>query len=409
MVTSLIPIQIGQAPPDGAGGQSGRRGGETLFATLIGLGADGPPDPVPAAESKDASTAPWVFPWLSPVSPLPDHQAGPATPAAEPGGGGAAVLETVLRAPGPDVSLPADPTRPIAAIPAEGAKPIEPLLGPRATGPMPLTAGAPMAAVPTMAEAPPAGLLSAVRPQSALPAEAAPIPAPTARLAAGLKPVADPTMPPPALPEGRAAKPAAAAAKAGPTVAAALVHPTIAVLRRLSVATEEGAASSVEPVSSTFRPAVADPARPAQTAETPARPAHPAVQVALSIAKAAPGVPGRLVVELVPHELGRVEIVLDAERRGGRARITADRRETLDLLVTEARVLEKALSDAGVDLGRRGIEFSLRGDGGRDREPPSPQRPAGPPEEPAARPRPEAASSPAPGIALPARGLDILV
>lgn len=411
MVTSLLPIQIGQAAPDGAGGRSGRQGGEAPFAALIALGAEGasPSETVSTAEHRDGSAAPWVFPWLIPASPLPDPQPGPALPAGGPAGDGPAVVpEMALRA--PDPSGAADPTaRPVVALPAGSASPVA------LPGRQPMAPAFPPADPPARAAAPegaalPAGFILAVRPKPSVPVEAAHVPAPShaAGLAASVAPAADPVIPLAAAPEGRLPKPAAVGAGTA-RPAAILAHPSVALLRRLSAAAEEGA--PVEPTTSSFRPTSADPAapaRPAPAVET-ARPASPSVQVALAIIRAAHGVPGRLVVELVPHELGRVEIAIESERRGGRTRITADRRETLDLLMTEARVLEKALTDAGIDPGRRGIEFSLRGDGGRGREPPSPQTPPGRGEEPPVPSRPGTAPSPAPGLPASRSGLDILV
>ncbi|MFE0755380.1 flagellar hook-length control protein FliK [Inquilinus sp. NPDC058860] len=395
MVTTLIPIQIGQLPSDGTGGQPGRREAETPFAALIGLGAEPPPaaEAASEAERREPPAAAWAFPWPIPTSSPVALQ--PLAAAAAAGQGG----ETIAATQGPQMP------RMLAEAAAPGPDPM--------AVPLP-QAGIPEEVLPAVAEirsaagavlSTPASPVSGGGPSVLPPAMAAGW---TVAAGEGAVDRAAPVPPPSG---GRESKPGPAAP--GRVEPAVLLRPSVAMPRRLAAAAEEGAMPTwpAEPAASGPRPSAADPAATARPAQTPeARPAPPAVQIALSVARAGHGAPARLVVELTPRELGRVEIMLDSERRGGRARITADRRETLDLLVTEARVLEKALADAGIDLGRRGIEFALRGDGGRDREPPSPQAPAGPMEEPAAGPRPETASStPAPGIALTPRGLDILV
>lgn len=71
----------------------------------------------------------------------------------------------------------------------------------------------------------------------------------------------------------------------------------------------------------------------------------------------------RLVVQLEPADLGRVEIQLDFgdDGRVG-AVITAERPETLDALQREAHGLERSLRDAGLRPDGGGLSFSLKRD-----------------------------------------------
>ena len=69
----------------------------------------------------------------------------------------------------------------------------------------------------------------------------------------------------------------------------------------------------------------------------------------------------RMRVALDPVALGAVEVELEIDRGGKvRARLAADRPETLQILQRDARVLQQALSVAGVDLADGGLSFSLR-------------------------------------------------
>lgn len=401
MVTSLIPILIGRAAPEDAGGQSGRRGSGTFFSSLIELDAGCPSVPDPASEAGYGALpiAVPLFPWPSPMNPEPGRPAVEVMAAADPDGVEAAAMPRAM----PPIplsravlsSVPRDaagaPLDAAATTPAEAASPYAPALR------------------QSLLRAPAAPVAAAITPAQAASAAEEPLPVPPLQ-ATDERPLVDtraaagPASPSWLMVEGRAAKRA-------PPAALDAVRPVSATNRRLPASIEESRPPvwPADPVSGP-RPAPADAAAPARPAQAPEpRAATAAVQIAASIARGMHGAPPRLVVELVPRELGRVEITLDVEKRGGRARITAERRDTLDLLMTEARMLEKALNDAGVDLGRRGIEFALRGDGGRDREPPSPQTPPGRAEEAGAGSRPEAASPPEPGLPLSRSGLDILV
>lgn len=66
-------------------------------------------------------------------------------------------------------------------------------------------------------------------------------------------------------------------------------------------------------------------------------------------------------VRLDPPELGRVDVRLEMDGRGlVKALLTVDRPETLDLLLREARGLERTLQQSGLKTEDGGMEFALR-------------------------------------------------
>lgn len=66
-------------------------------------------------------------------------------------------------------------------------------------------------------------------------------------------------------------------------------------------------------------------------------------------------------IRLDPPELGRIDVRLDVTHEGrASATLLADRPETLDLLARDARALQRALSDAGLQLDSNALNFGLR-------------------------------------------------
>jgi hypothetical protein len=73
-------------------------------------------------------------------------------------------------------------------------------------------------------------------------------------------------------------------------------------------------------------------------------------------------------IRLDPPELGKVRVKLDLGQEGEvRAHLIVERKETLDQLQRDQRVLERALQDAGLSVAGGGLQFSLSS-GGRDRQ-----------------------------------------
>lgn len=119
-------------------------------------------------------------------------------------------------------------------------------------------------------------------------------------------------------------------------------------------------------------PATETPAvRSAQAASAPETPfrAHvvntvfePTVdQVAVRLRQAVQDGSSRMEIRLQPAELGRVDVRIDTGSDGqSHVTITADRKDTLDLLQRDARVLERALQDAGVKTDSNSLSFQHR-------------------------------------------------
>jgi hypothetical protein len=92
-----------------------------------------------------------------------------------------------------------------------------------------------------------------------------------------------------------------------------------------------------------------------------AAPPPPLVQVGVQIAMAATRRVERMVVQLEPAALGRVEVRLDFSHDNRvSALIAADRPETLEVLQRDSRALERSLQDAGLRLAENALSFSLR-------------------------------------------------
>ncbi|MHC8509109.1 MAG: flagellar hook-length control protein FliK [Rhodospirillales bacterium] len=85
-------------------------------------------------------------------------------------------------------------------------------------------------------------------------------------------------------------------------------------------------------------------------------------QISVQIAKAAAaGRNDSIKITLKPAELGRVEIQIEMTHDGRAAAVvTADNKETLDMLRRDAGELAKALQDAGLKTGADDLSFNLR-------------------------------------------------
>lgn len=103
----------------------------------------------------------------------------------------------------------------------------------------------------------------------------------------------------------------------------------------------------------------------AYTARGAVTPQPATEQIAMQISRAADQGVDRLSVQLKPAELGKVTIDLEIGPDNRMlAVISAERSETLDLLQRDARSLEKALAEAGVETDGSSLEFSLQGEDG---------------------------------------------
>ena len=99
------------------------------------------------------------------------------------------------------------------------------------------------------------------------------------------------------------------------------------------------------------------------TPDAPATPGVPLAHVPVEIARHIQGGSTHFDIRLDPPELGRIDVKLELKRGGEAvARLVVERSETLDLLMRDARHIERALQDAGV-RSDGGLQFSLRDPG----------------------------------------------
>ena len=92
---------------------------------------------------------------------------------------------------------------------------------------------------------------------------------------------------------------------------------------------------------------------------------------------ASTGISGTTILRLDPAELGRVDIRIDRSRDGPASiSLTAEKPETLALLVRDQAQLHKALDQAGVPAAGRSVSFSLAAIGTMVDKPVQPDQPA---------------------------------
>ncbi|MGH6879553.1 flagellar hook-length control protein FliK [Hypericibacter sp.] len=86
-------------------------------------------------------------------------------------------------------------------------------------------------------------------------------------------------------------------------------------------------------------------------------------QLPLQIQRAVANGRDHITIQIVPHDLGRIEIKLDFDRSGTiNTVIAADRPQTLELLRRDAGGLERALQDAGFKTDGSSLSFNLQGE-----------------------------------------------
>ncbi len=95
-------------------------------------------------------------------------------------------------------------------------------------------------------------------------------------------------------------------------------------------------------------------------------PQHTVVdQISVQITKALQNGTDRINIQLRPESLGRVDVRMELSHDGRvTATVTADNKDTLDMLQRDARGLEKALQDAGLQTDSGSLSFNLRGQKG---------------------------------------------
>ncbi len=126
-----------------------------------------------------------------------------------------------------------------------------------------------------------------------------------------------------------------------------------------------GEATAVGQVATSGTTTTANTTHGAAQSAKPAPLPHPATeQVAVHIAKASAEGVDKINVKLKPASLGHVDVQLDIAADGRvQVVVSADRADTLDLLQRDARGLERALNDAGLQMDQQSLSFNLRDQG----------------------------------------------
>ncbi len=109
--------------------------------------------------------------------------------------------------------------------------------------------------------------------------------------------------------------------------------------------------------------AAALPERPMAIPTPP--PAPPAEQVAMQLRHAVAKGVDKITIQLSPASLGAIEVTLEVSS-GARVlvHVVVEKADTLELLRSDARGLERALQEAGLRTDSGSLNFNLRGDGG---------------------------------------------
>lgn len=172
---------------------------------------------------------------------------------------------------------------------------------------------------------------------------------------------------PNALPADEAGSPVEPASKIEVTRIASVAPNGQAAVQLIRTSkTETGPAAGLDAAGSSIHVrAAAAPAQPALQ-----QPQLPLNALAVHIAQQAGNGARRFDIRLDPPELGRVEVRLDVSKDGKVAtHLVVERPETLDLLQRDARSLERALQNAGLDTSDGGLKFSLKDHGDQQAQP----------------------------------------
>lgn len=73
---------------------------------------------------------------------------------------------------------------------------------------------------------------------------------------------------------------------------------------------------------------------------------------------------GKVVIKLTPEHLGSVEVTLSKKNGQTMVRVVVDRSETLDIVRSDIRALEKTLIESGVDVRSNSISLALKSSSG---------------------------------------------
>lgn len=130
-----------------------------------------------------------------------------------------------------------------------------------------------------------------------------------------------------------------------------------------------GGMEGVSTAQSAAQPTLTQPQNQAAAAQKPATPhaqarAQVTDQVNVQISKAIADGMDKINIQLRPAHLGRVEVQLEMTTDGRvTAMVTADNKDTLDLLKQDSRELQRALREAGLQMSSGDLSFNLRENG----------------------------------------------
>ncbi|MCR4376895.1 MAG: flagellar hook-length control protein FliK [Rhodospirillales bacterium] len=130
-----------------------------------------------------------------------------------------------------------------------------------------------------------------------------------------------------------------------------------------------GGMEGVSNAQSATQPTVAQPQNQTAAAQKPATPhaqarAQVTDQVNVQISKAIADGMDKINIQLRPAHLGRVEVQLEMTTDGRvTAMVTADNKDTLDLLKQDSRELQRAMREAGLQMDSGDLSFNLRENG----------------------------------------------
>ncbi len=92
-------------------------------------------------------------------------------------------------------------------------------------------------------------------------------------------------------------------------------------------------------------------------------------QMAMQVQRAVQDGNERLSIRLNPQELGRIDVQLEIGTEGKlRAKVMVENPQTLEMLQKDAKTLEKALQDAGLQTDQNSLSFSLQDSGDQARQ-----------------------------------------
>ncbi|MDH5490266.1 MAG: flagellar hook-length control protein FliK, partial [Rhodospirillaceae bacterium] len=167
-----------------------------------------------------------------------------------------------------------------------------------------------------------------------------------------------------------AAQQAQAGAKQGPTgganSATNAANAITGAQASSGVGGDAGGANSTPSFSETLnaRQAAAPVKTPGAQQNAPAPKSPATEQVSVQITKAINAGADKINIHLRPASLGRVDVQIEMGTDGRViAVVTADNKDTLDLLQRDQRALERALQDAGLKTDSGSLSFNLRGGG----------------------------------------------